>query len=181
MPLYWTFFWFTICICDGGWKGDYCNDIICQHGYPDIENKSESCVCPARFTGTHCDRCSQKGPKIRPYPECNIDVLKSKARQQRQEAETQFRLRLRIMGAASFLLFLLLITMVFFNRRRIYKKKRSELENLRQREYENRKLILEKAALSTECFNVEQREQSEEGDRKRREHKKTNRRLSFFL
>ncbi|OZC10574.1 EGF-like domain protein [Onchocerca flexuosa] len=77
------------CLCDKGWKGDYCHDIICQHGYPDVNNKSKSCVCPARFTGAHCDRCSQKGPKIRPYPECNIDVSKSKAKLQRQEAETQ--------------------------------------------------------------------------------------------
>lgn len=22
------------CLCDDGWQGDYCHDIICQHGYP---------------------------------------------------------------------------------------------------------------------------------------------------
>ncbi|VDO46630.1 unnamed protein product [Onchocerca flexuosa] len=145
------------CLCDKGWKGDYCHDIICQHGYPDVNNKSKSCVCPARFTGAHCDRCSQKGPKIRPYPECNIDVSKSKAKLQRQEAETQFRLRLRIMGFTSFLLLLLLITMVFFHRHRIHKRKHSRRENLRRHEYEIRKTILEKAARSTERLNAERR------------------------
>ncbi|KAL3983163.1 Laminin EGF-like (Domains III and V) family protein [Acanthocheilonema viteae] len=173
------------CLCDDGWKGDYCHDIICQHGYPDINNKSESCVCPARFAGTHCDRCSQKGPKIRPYPECNIDITKSKAKQQRQETETQFRLRLTIMAATSFLLLFLVITMIFFHRRRIYKRQRSGRENLRQREYEIRKTILEKAARTTECLNVEPRtEYIEEEDRNRRNcwnHIKTNRRLSYFL
>ncbi|KAK6111536.1 hypothetical protein QQG55_44035 [Brugia pahangi] len=168
------------CLCNDGWKGDYCHNIICQHGYPDINNKSESCVCPARFTGTHCDRCSQKGPKIRPYPECNIDISKSKAKQQRQEAETQFRLRLRIMGVTSFLLLFLLITMIFFHRRRIYKRKRSERQNLRKREYEIRKTILEKAARTTERLNVEQRMEYVEEDRNYRDHIKTNRRLSHF-
>nr|CRZ21961.1 Bm2645 [Brugia malayi] len=158
------------CLCNDGWKGDYCHNIICQHGYPDINNKSESCVCPARFTGTHCDRCSQKGPKIRPYPECNIDISKSKAKQQRQEAETQFRLRLRIMGVTSFLLLFLLITMIFFHRRRIYKRKRSERQNLRKREYEIRKTILEKAARTTERLNVEQRMEYVEEDRNYRDH-----------
>ncbi|VDK81336.1 unnamed protein product, partial [Onchocerca ochengi] len=130
------------CLCDKGWKGDYCHDIICQHGYPDVNNKSKSCVCPARFTGAHCDRCSQKGPKIRPYPECNIDVSKSKAKLQRQEAETQ-------------------------------------RENLRRREYEIRKTILEKAARSTECLNAEGR--TEEDRNRMDENMKTNRRLSNFL
>uniref|UniRef100_A0A8R1TTH2 EGF-like domain-containing protein n=1 Tax=Onchocerca volvulus TaxID=6282 RepID=A0A8R1TTH2_ONCVO len=167
------------CLCDKGWKGDYCHDIICQHGYPDVNNKSKSCVCPARFTGAHCDRCSQKGPKIRPYPECNIDVSKSKAKLQRQEAETQFRLRLRIMGFTSFLLLLLLITMVFFHRHRIYKRKHSQRENLRRREYEIRKTILEKAARSTECLNAEGR--TEEDRNRMDENMKTNRRLSNFL
>ncbi|VBB32847.1 unnamed protein product [Acanthocheilonema viteae] len=161
-------------------------DVIMANGnMEDINNKSESCVCPARFAGTHCDRCSQKGPKIRPYPECNIDITKSKAKQQRQETETQFRLRLTIMAATSFLLLFLVITMIFFHRRRIYKRQRSGRENLRQREYEIRKTILEKAARTTECLNVEPRtEYIEEEDRNRRNcwnHIKTNRRLSYFL
>ncbi|VDK77728.1 unnamed protein product [Litomosoides sigmodontis] len=148
----------------------------------DINNNSESCVCPARFTGTHCDRCSQKGPKIRTYPECNIDISKSKAKQQRQETETQFRLRLTIMGATSFLLLFLVITMIFFHRRRSYKRQRSDRENLRQREYEVRKTILEQAARNTECLNVEQRtEYIEEDNRSSRNHMKTNRRLSHYL
>ncbi|VDN05859.1 unnamed protein product [Thelazia callipaeda] len=151
------------CICDTGWKGDYCQDIVCQHGYPDAENKSGSCVCPARFTGTHCDRCSQKGPKIRPYPECNIDILKSKARLQRQEAETQFRLRLIIMGVAICLLLFLALIMIFVNRRRIHKRKHSVTENIRQREFEIRKAILERAALSTENL-VAQRMEKLEGE-----------------
>uniref|UniRef100_A0A0R3RWK2 EGF-like domain-containing protein n=1 Tax=Elaeophora elaphi TaxID=1147741 RepID=A0A0R3RWK2_9BILA len=170
------------CLCDDGWKGDYCHDIICQHGYPDIKNKSESCVCPVRFTGTHCDRCSQKGPKIRPYPECNIDISKSKAKQQRQEAETQFRLRLTIVGITSFLLLLLVITMIFFHRRRIHNRQCSERENLRQREYEIRKTILEKAARSTESSTADKRtEYRKWEDKNCRDHMRTNRRLSYFL
>lgn len=55
----------------------------------DTENGSESCVCPARFTGLRCDKCTQNGPKIRPYPDCTIDMLKSKARLQRQKSELQ--------------------------------------------------------------------------------------------
>ncbi|EJW72511.1 hypothetical protein WUBG_16582, partial [Wuchereria bancrofti] len=59
------------------------------------------------------------------------------------------------MGVTSFLLLFLLITMIFFHRRRIYKRKRSERQNLRKREYEIRKTVLEKAAGTTERLNVE--------------------------
>uniref|UniRef100_A0A914RE42 EGF-like domain-containing protein n=1 Tax=Parascaris equorum TaxID=6256 RepID=A0A914RE42_PAREQ len=37
--------------------------------FSDTHNGSQSCICPARFTGTHCDRCAQYGPKIQPYPD----------------------------------------------------------------------------------------------------------------
>lgn len=69
----------------------------------------------------------------------------------------QFRLRLRIMGVTSFMLLFLVITMIFFHRLRIHKRKHSMKRILRQREYEIRKTVLEKAARSTECLNAEQR------------------------
>lgn len=61
------------------------------------------------------------------------------------------------MGIASFMLLFLIATMFFYNRRRIYKKKRSERRNIRQRRYEIRNSLLGKVARSTECLNVDQR------------------------
>ncbi|VDK49746.1 unnamed protein product [Gongylonema pulchrum] len=49
------------------------------------------------------------------------------------------------MAVACILLLLLAVTMIFVNRRRIYEKRRSPTENIRQREYEIRKTELEEA------------------------------------
>ncbi|VDM75178.1 unnamed protein product [Strongylus vulgaris] len=47
------------CICNKHFEGDYCERIICYHGYPNIKNMSMSCICPAKYKGLHCDQCSQ--------------------------------------------------------------------------------------------------------------------------
>ncbi|VDO63238.1 unnamed protein product [Haemonchus placei] len=77
------------CICNKHFEGDYCERIICYHGYPNIKNMSQSCICPAKYKGLHCDQCSQVGPKIQPYPICTVNYIPSHARQSRKKTNQQ--------------------------------------------------------------------------------------------
>lgn len=46
-----------ICICDSGWDGIYCDEIVCVNGTLSAQNKSH-CDCDDYFTGAFCDICS---------------------------------------------------------------------------------------------------------------------------
>uniref|UniRef100_A0A914ZFR1 EGF-like domain-containing protein n=1 Tax=Parascaris univalens TaxID=6257 RepID=A0A914ZFR1_PARUN len=148
---------YSRCICEDGWQGDYCHEIICQHGYPDTHNGSQSCICPARFTGTHCDRCAQYGPKIQPYPDCTIRISQPKARVLRQETDSQIRSRMLITVGACSLLLLLVITMFILHQRRLMKMRKSPYEESRRRELEERQNMLEQAAISMDHISNEER------------------------
>ncbi|VDM38326.1 unnamed protein product [Toxocara canis] len=145
------------CICDDGWQGDYCHEIVCQHGYPDAKNGSQSCVCPARFSGIHCDRCTQNAPKIRPYPDCTIHISTPKARILRQKTDSQIRSRVLITVGACSLLLLLIITMFILHQRRQMKMRKSPYEERRRRELKERQNMLERAAISMEHIIDEER------------------------
>ncbi|VDM62977.1 unnamed protein product [Angiostrongylus costaricensis] len=77
------------CICNKHFEGDYCERIICYHGYANLKNMSRSCICPAKYKGLHCDQCSQVGPKILPYPICTVNYIPSLARQSRRKTHQQ--------------------------------------------------------------------------------------------
>ncbi|VDL72120.1 unnamed protein product [Nippostrongylus brasiliensis] len=77
------------CICNKHFEGDYCERIICYHGYANLKNMSQSCICPAKYKGLHCDQCSQVGPKIQPYPICTVNYIPSHARQSRKKTNQQ--------------------------------------------------------------------------------------------
>ncbi|KAK6764617.1 hypothetical protein RB195_024804 [Necator americanus] len=134
------------CICNKHFEGDYCERIICYHGYPNIKNVSLSCICPAKYKGLHCDQCSQAGPKIQPYPICTVNYIPSNARQSRKKTNQQIRYRFVIMiGAISFLVVIAASMCVFhlWHQRR----KNPEEEAVRMQALSERSQMLADAAL----------------------------------
>ncbi|KHN86166.1 hypothetical protein Tcan_05588 [Toxocara canis] len=123
----------------------------------DAKNGSQSCVCPARFSGIHCDRCTQNAPKIRPYPDCTIHISTPKARILRQKTDSQIRSRVLITVGACSLLLLLIITMFILHQRRQMKMRKSPYEERRRRELKERQNMLERAAISMEHIIDEER------------------------
>ncbi|VDK47733.1 unnamed protein product [Anisakis simplex] len=145
------------CICEDGWEGDYCHEIICQHGYPDAQNGSQSCVCPIRFSGIHCDRCAQNAPKVEPYPDCTIHLPAPRARILRQKTNSQIRSRIVITVSACLLLLLLILTMFILHRRRQKQMRKSTVEYAGRHELRERQNMLEKAVVSPEQIRNHER------------------------
>lgn len=104
-----------ICICNYGYEGDYCDKIVCHHGYPgnnfleclynilDRTNNLESCICPPRHRGTYCDECFLKEDSllsnvyIIPYPNCTIETISQRARISREKTDNRIYSRLIIL------------------------------------------------------------------------------------
>lgn len=90
------------CICDVGFEGDYCDEIVCVYGSPDFKNRTLSCDCPDKYTGRRCEQCKKHGPLIEPFPHCELDPSKKKhiekAAEHRQKVKKGIRNRLRIIA-----------------------------------------------------------------------------------
>ncbi|KAK6012153.1 hypothetical protein OSTOST_22702, partial [Ostertagia ostertagi] len=92
------------CICNKHFEGDYCERIICYHGYPNMKNMSQSCICP-----------NQVGPKIQPYPICTVNYNPSHARQSRKKTNQQYKYRFAIMVGAITFLVVIAVSMCAFH------------------------------------------------------------------
>uniref|UniRef100_A0AC35TLL8 EGF-like domain-containing protein n=1 Tax=Rhabditophanes sp. KR3021 TaxID=114890 RepID=A0AC35TLL8_9BILA len=103
------------CLCNKGWEGDYCNEIVCQHGHPDTANGSQVCVCPTRYKGLHCNTCSQTGKHVTPYPECTVEIVPHSATIYRQKNDKQILHRFFAIFAACIFLSILSVTMYMLN------------------------------------------------------------------
>ncbi|EYC20153.1 hypothetical protein Y032_0022g477 [Ancylostoma ceylanicum] len=137
------------CICNKHFEGDYCERIICYHGYPNIKNMSLSCICPAKYKGLHCDQCSQVGPKIQPYPICTVNYIPSHARQSRKKTNQQIKYRFVIMTGAVTFLVVIAVSMCAFH---IWhqRRKNPEEEAVRLQALSERSQMLTDAALHPE-------------------------------
>ncbi|TMS36757.1 hypothetical protein L596_003846 [Steinernema carpocapsae] len=113
------------CICNKGWEGDYCDRIVCQNGYAETKNGSQYCECPIKYKGLHCGQCLQKGPKIKPYPACTVDIIPASARNTREHTNTQIYARIVIISVAG--LFLMGLVMLMYMLR--WKRERYGREN----------------------------------------------------
>uniref|UniRef100_A0A915DVY3 EGF-like domain-containing protein n=1 Tax=Ditylenchus dipsaci TaxID=166011 RepID=A0A915DVY3_9BILA len=129
------------CNCIYGYEGDYCDKIVCHHGYPDKANESESCVCPPRHTGKFCDECllgsgldSRILNHILPFPNCTEERIPYRARIS----------RIVILLISTGLLFLLFLTMIIMHwgRRRALDP---VVDVEKRRAVEERKELLERA------------------------------------
>ncbi|RCN49651.1 hypothetical protein ANCCAN_04275, partial [Ancylostoma caninum] len=140
---------FYRCICNKHFEGDYCERIICYHGYPNIKNMSLSCICPAKYKGLHCDQCSQVGPKIQPYPICTVNYIPSHARQSRKKTHQQIKYRFVIMTGAVTFLVVIAVSMCAFH---IWhqRRKNPEEEAVRMAALSERSQMLADAALHPE-------------------------------
>ncbi|KAH7722639.1 tenascin C [Aphelenchoides avenae] len=108
------------CRCDYGYEGDYCDTIVCHHGYQDKHNNSESCVCPPRHKGMFCDECVLEGPHILPFPNCTEEIVPHWARLSRERTDGLIltRLIVIIVMTLSLLLMLLIMLVMHWGRRR---------------------------------------------------------------
>lgn len=135
------------CVCKKHFEGDYCERIICYHGYANIKNMSQSCICPAKYKGLHCDQCSQVGPKIQPYPICTVNYIPSHARQSRKKTNQQIKYRFVIMAGAVTFLVVIAVSMCAFH---IWhqRRKNPEEEAVRMQALSERSQMLADAALN---------------------------------
>uniref|UniRef100_A0A0N5C4E4 EGF-like domain-containing protein n=1 Tax=Strongyloides papillosus TaxID=174720 RepID=A0A0N5C4E4_STREA len=140
------------CLCESGWEGDYCESIICRHGHPNLKNNSESCVCPPRYAGIHCEKCAQKGKHVTKYPECTIEIESHASEIYRKKNDHQMLHRIYVIGGS--LLFLFLVIAIIFIRHWIYIKlnpPQEDIAALRSQYYHQQleKLLLDKQAKDT--------------------------------
>uniref|UniRef100_A0A8R1DET8 Laminin EGF-like domain-containing protein n=1 Tax=Caenorhabditis japonica TaxID=281687 RepID=A0A8R1DET8_CAEJA len=123
------------CICNDGFEGDCCDEIVCVYGTPDYKNRTLSCHCPEKYTGRRCDQCRKQGPLLEPFPDCELDPSKKKhiekAAMLRQKVKAGIRKRLRIIALCVAALSLVGIIVCFG--RVVHRKARTALE-LRNRE-----------------------------------------------
>uniref|UniRef100_A0A0N4Z7S7 EGF-like domain-containing protein n=1 Tax=Parastrongyloides trichosuri TaxID=131310 RepID=A0A0N4Z7S7_PARTI len=108
------------CLCESGWEGDLCDSIICRHGHPNLENNSESCVCPYRYAGIHCEKCAQQGKHVTAYPECTVEIVPHASEIFRKKNDHQMLHRIYVIGIS--LAFLAIVTIIMFARRWIHLK-----------------------------------------------------------
>lgn len=97
-----------ICLCEYGWEGDYCQTIVCHHGYTSAELNYTSCVCPPRHTGKFCDECKEQGIHVLPYPNCTLEIVPSHARLSREKTDGQLMSRITIICVAAGILLALI-------------------------------------------------------------------------
>jgi cell division protein FtsL len=98
-----------LCHCEYGYEGDYCDQIVCHHGYPDKANDSKSCVCPDRHTGFFCDECLNQDPHILPFPNCTLQIRPSKAKMSREKTDQLIMKRILVIFIVLSILVILLI------------------------------------------------------------------------
>ncbi|CEF59864.1 Epidermal growth factor-like domain and EGF-like, laminin domain-containing protein [Strongyloides ratti] len=137
------------CLCESGWEGDYCGSIICRHGHPNLKNNSESCICPPRYAGIHCERCAQKGKHVTKYPECTIEIKSHTSEIYRKKNDHQMLHRMYVIGGS--VAFLGFVVIVVFVRHWIHIKLNPPQEDivaLRSQYYHQQleKLLLDKQA-----------------------------------
>ncbi|CAJ0577204.1 unnamed protein product, partial [Mesorhabditis spiculigera] len=133
------------CICQKDWGGDYCHLIVCHYGYPDVMNRSRSCICPPKYKGAHCDQCAQVGPKIGVYPKCAVSLIPRHA-MARKKTKSQIRSHLVIILGACGFLAVVALAMAYVHYRR-KKAKNPEIELARQQELNERAAMLTEQAM----------------------------------
>uniref|UniRef100_A0A914E0N3 EGF-like domain-containing protein n=1 Tax=Acrobeloides nanus TaxID=290746 RepID=A0A914E0N3_9BILA len=129
------------CECEYGFEGDYCDQIVCHHGYPDKHDPHNKCICPPRHKGRFCDECLDEGEHVLPYPNCTKESVPSHARLSRQTTDEQIMLRILIILAVISILLALVVAMFVMHwaRNRFTEAERQEQ---RQRVDEERKAML---------------------------------------
>jgi len=116
------------CNCDYGWEGDYCQSIVCHHGYTSAELNYTSCICPPRHAGRFCDECALAGIHVLPFPNCTLEVVPSHARLSREKTDEQLVSRIMIIAFASVILILLILIMYILR----WGRKRNSTEGSRR-------------------------------------------------
>ncbi|CAJ0570713.1 unnamed protein product, partial [Mesorhabditis spiculigera] len=134
------------------WGGDYCHLIVCHYGYPDVMNRSRSCICPPKYKGAHCDQCAQVGPKIGVYPKCAVSLIPRHA-MARKKTKSQIRSHLVIILGACGFLAVLALAMAYVHYRR-KKAKNPEIELARQQELNERAAMLTEQAMRRYWLSV---------------------------
>ncbi|CAD5214444.1 unnamed protein product [Bursaphelenchus okinawaensis] len=134
-----------ICTCLYGYEGDYCDKIVCHHGYPDKTNNSESCICPPRHTGQFCDECvlKEEDHHVIPFPNCTLEKVPLKVKLSRIKTNQLIFKRILIIFLTFFVLVVIIIVMYVLNWGHKRNKRMDNAELLKQNLVNERQIMLQ--------------------------------------